>query len=62
MSSPTARPLLVSTDDHSALISIIAWVLIVTTASSVLIRLSTRFAISKNLKTDDGFILIALVC
>ena len=61
MSSPTARPFLVSTNDHSALISIIAWVLIVITAFSVLIRLSTRFAITKKFKTDDVFIVIALV-
>lgn len=61
MSSPTARPLLVSTYNHSALISIIAWVLIVTTAFSVLVRLSTRSAISKKLKADDLFIVIALV-
>ena len=61
MSSPTSRPLLVSTDNHSALISIVAWVLTVTTAFSVLIRLSTRFGISKKLKADDVFIMIALV-
>ena len=62
MSLLDPRPLLVTTNNHSALISIIAWVLTVTTAFSVLIRLSTRFAISKKLKTDDVFILIALVC
>ena len=61
MSSSIARPLLVSTDNHSALISIIAWILVVTTTFSVLVRLSTRFAISKKFKADDVFIVIGLV-
>ena len=61
MSSPTARPLLVLTENHSSLISIVAWVLIVTTALSVFIRLSTRFATSREFKADDVFIMIVLV-
>ena len=61
MPSPTARPLLVSTNNHSALISIIAWILIAITAFSVLIRLLTRSAISKKLTADDVFIVVALV-
>ena len=61
MSLSTNRPLLVSSHDHSSLISIIAWVLVVTTASSVLIRLVTRFVISKKIEIDDVFIIIALV-
>ena len=61
MSSAQARPLLVSADDYSSAVSIIAWVFLVTTFFGVAARLSTRYAISRKLKTDDLLIVIALV-
>ena len=61
MSSAQARPILVSADDYSSAISIIAWVFLVTTFSGVAARLSTRYAISRKLKTDDLLTVVALV-
>ena len=61
MTSAQARPLLVSADDYSSAITIIAWVFLVTTFFGVAARLSTRYAISRNLKTDDLLIVFALV-
>lgn len=61
MSSAAARPLSVSTDNYSSLISIIAWVFLVTTFLGVVARLSTRVAISRRFKTDDLLIVVALV-
>ena len=61
MSSAQARPLLVSADDYSSAISIIAWVFLVTTFFAVAARLSTRYAISRKFKTDDLLIVFALV-
>ena len=61
MSSAQARPLLVSADDYSSVVSIIAWVFLVTTFLGVAARLSTRYAISRKLKTDDLLIVPALV-
>lgn len=60
MSSAAARPLLVSTDNYSSLISIIAWVFLVTTFLGVVARLSTRVAIARRFKTDDLLIVVAL--
>ena len=61
MSSAEARPLLVSADDYSSTITIIAWVFLVTTFFGVAARLSTRYAISRKFKTDDLLIVLALV-
>ncbi len=61
MSSSVSRPLLVLTDNYSSLVSIVAWIFLVTTAFSVFARLSTRFAISRKFKLDDLLIVIALV-
>ena len=61
MPSRAARPLLVSAGNYSSAISIIAWVLLVTTFLGVVARLSTRFAVSRKLRADDLLIVAALV-
>ena len=61
MSSTQARPLLVSTDDYSSALSIVSWVFLVIIFFGVAARLSTRYAISRKLKTDDLLIVPALV-
>lgn len=61
MSSSPSRPLLIAADNYSSLVSILAWIFLVTTSFSVVARLSTRFAISRKFKLDDLLIVIALV-
>ena len=58
-SIPSAAPVIV---DHGQIVSIITWILLVTSALAVLARLFTKWAVSRRLHADDGFAVSGLVC
>lgn len=57
----TDAPLWESSHNHAPLVSVLAWFLIVTSFLSILARVATRYAVVRQLRWDDAFIILALV-
>lgn len=50
-----------STENHGPLVSVITWLLGITLVLSVVARISTRYAVVRQIRLDDITIAIALV-
>ncbi|KAL8709201.1 MAG: hypothetical protein Q9220_006081 [cf. Caloplaca sp. 1 TL-2023] len=50
-----------TSDNHSPLVNVLTWFLVITTFFAVAARVATRFAVVRQLRWDDATILIAMV-
>ncbi|KAL8686760.1 MAG: hypothetical protein Q9218_006885 [Villophora microphyllina] len=57
----TTAPLWESSQNHGPLVSVLAWFLIIVSFLSILARVGTRYAVVRELRTDDAIIIVALV-
>jgi len=57
----TNAPLWETSNNHGPLVSVVTWFLAITTFLAVLARVATRYAVIRQVRRDDVFIVVALV-